>query len=58
VIEYIRDANHLGYPKGLIVVGHAASEEPGMRRIIPWLEKRLPAVTIRFVPTVSPFNQL
>ena len=58
VSEYVRDANHFGFPKGLIVIGHAASEEPGMRRIIPWLEKRLPAVTIHFVPTASPFNQL
>src|SRR5215212_3122185 len=40
--EYVRDATHLGYPKGLIVIGHMASEEPGMRRIIPWLEERLP----------------
>jgi putative NIF3 family GTP cyclohydrolase 1 type 2 len=58
VSEYVRDATHLGHPKGLIVIGHAASEEPGMRRIIPWLEERLPGVTIRFLPTGSPFHQL
>jgi putative NIF3 family GTP cyclohydrolase 1 type 2 len=58
VSEYVRDATYLGYPKGLIVIGHAASEEPGLRRIIPWLEERLPDVTIRFVPTGSPFHQL
>jgi putative NIF3 family GTP cyclohydrolase 1 type 2 len=58
VSEYVRDATHLGYPKGLIVIGHAVSEEPGMRRMIPWLEERLPGVTIHFVPTGSPFQQL
>ena len=56
--EYVRDAAHLGYKKGLIVIGHAASEEPGMRLIIPWLEERLSGVAIRFVSTGSPFHQL
>ena len=56
--EYVRDAAHLGYKKGLIVIGHAASEEPGMRWIIPWLEERLPSVAIHFVSTGSPFHQL
>src|SRR5678815_758696 len=56
--EYVRDANHLGYKKGLIVIGHAASEEPGLRRMIPWLEERLPGIPIRFVPSGSPFHYL
>jgi len=56
--EYVRDANHLGYKKGLIVTGHAASEEPGLRLIIPWLEERLPGVTIRFVPSGNPFQYI
>jgi putative NIF3 family GTP cyclohydrolase 1 type 2 len=51
VSEYVRDANHLGYPKGLIVLGHAASEEAGVRRMVPWLEERLPGIAIHFVPT-------
>jgi putative NIF3 family GTP cyclohydrolase 1 type 2 len=58
VSEYVRDATHLGFPKGLIVIGHAASEEPGMRLVIPWLEQHLPSVSIHFVPTGSPFHQL
>ncbi len=58
VSEYVRDATHMGYKKGLIVIGHAASEEPGMRWIIPWLEERLPGVAIHFVSTGSPFHQL
>ena len=58
VSEYVRDATHFGYNKGLIVIGHAASEEPGMRWVIPWLAERLPGVAIRFVPTRSPFQQV
>lgn len=56
--EYVRDANHLGYKKGLIVLGHAASEEPGLRWMLPWLEERLPGIAIHFVPTGSPFHWL
>lgn len=56
--EYARDALQLGYKKGLIVTGHAASEEPGMRWIIPWLQERLPGIPIHFVATGSPFQQL
>jgi putative NIF3 family GTP cyclohydrolase 1 type 2 len=51
VSEYVRDATHLGYPKGLIVMGHAASEEAGVKRMIPWLQERLPGIAIHFVPT-------
>lgn len=56
--EYVRDANQLGFPKGLIVSGHAASEEPGMKHIIPWLQERLPGIDIQFVGTGSPFQYL
>ncbi|HLO15375.1 MAG TPA: Nif3-like dinuclear metal center hexameric protein [Anaerolineales bacterium] len=56
--EYVRDATHLGFPKGLIIIGHAASEEPGMQWIIPWLRERLPEVVIRFVPTSKVFHYL
>ncbi len=56
--EYVRDAMHLGYPKGLIITGHAASEEPGMQWIIPWLQARLPGIIIRFIPTSGVFHYL
>jgi putative NIF3 family GTP cyclohydrolase 1 type 2 len=54
--EYVRDAVRLGYHKGLIVTGHAASEEPGMRWVIPWLQERLPGIPIDFLPTGSAFR--
>ena len=56
--EYVRDANHLGLQKGLIVIGHAASEEPGMQAIIPWIQERLPDVPIQFISSGYPFQYL
>ena len=51
VNEYIRDSTRLGAPKALIVIGHAISEEPGVKRMLPWIQERLPGVDIQFVPT-------
>jgi putative NIF3 family GTP cyclohydrolase 1 type 2 len=56
--EYVRDATRLGQGKGLLVLGHAASEEPGMRWLTPWLQARLPGIDIRFVPTGKLFHWL
>ncbi len=56
--EFARDAAHLGLGQGLIIAGHATSEEPGMRWIVPWLEQRLPGVPVQFVPTSRAFQQL
>jgi putative NIF3 family GTP cyclohydrolase 1 type 2 len=56
--EYVRDAAYLGYKKGLIVTGHLASEEPGMKWIIPWMQERLPGIEISFVPTGNAFHQV
>lgn len=56
--EYVRDANQLGLPKGLIVIGHAGSEEPGMRAIIPWIQERLPGVPIEFISSEPAFQYL
>lgn len=51
--EYARDAVHQGRNKALIVLGHAASEESGMKWIIPWLQTRLPDIPITFIPTAK-----
>jgi putative NIF3 family GTP cyclohydrolase 1 type 2 len=56
--EYVRDANLLGQKKGLIVIGHAASEEPGMRLMTDWLQERLPGVPIKFIPAINPFHYI
>ena len=54
--EYVRDANGTGQPKGLIVLGHAASEEAGMRWLTPWMQSLVPDVPFVFVPVQNPFQ--
>ncbi|MFW5973022.1 MAG: Nif3-like dinuclear metal center hexameric protein, partial [Bacteroidota bacterium] len=54
--EYVRDAVALGQDKGLIVTGHYASEEAGMRWLAEWLRLRLPDVAIHHVPSRDPFR--
>jgi putative NIF3 family GTP cyclohydrolase 1 type 2 len=54
--EYVRDAVHMGHHKGLVITGHAESEEPGMRLLVPWLQAVLPDVAIDFVPVGSLFH--
>ncbi|AFC29253.1 NGG1-interacting factor 3 [Paenibacillus mucilaginosus 3016] len=47
--EYVRDAVHQGRPKGLIMLGHAESEEPGMRYLAELLQRRFPEVPVHFL---------
>lgn len=54
--EYVRDAVYLGHKKGLIVIGHAVSEESGMRWITSWLQECLPSVPVHFIAAGSPFQ--
>ena len=39
--EYVRDARRRGFSKGLVVVGHAVSEEPGMLWMADWIRARI-----------------
>ncbi len=54
VYEYVRDANSLGLHKGLLVIGHERSEEPGMDYLAEWLKERLPGLPITHVPAGDP----
>jgi putative NIF3 family GTP cyclohydrolase 1 type 2 len=54
--EYVRDSVAIGRPRGLIVMGHANSEEAGME----WLYRQLAAqgtggVPVHYVPAGDPF---
>lgn len=42
--EYVRDASAAGLKKGLIILGHADSEEPGMAWCRDWVQAFLPNV--------------
>ena len=56
ITEYVRDANwQADAEKGLIVVGHALSEEPGMKWLAEWLIPRLPSTIVVHQATRDPF---
>lgn len=50
-IEYANDAISEGRLKALIVVGHIASEEEGMREAARWIKTLVKEVPVQFVPT-------
>jgi putative NIF3 family GTP cyclohydrolase 1 type 2 len=54
-VEYVMDAASLGMAKGVIMLGHAISEQPGMEDYATWLRTFLHDVPIQFVPVVEPF---
>ena len=56
--EYVRDGVYANQPRGLIAVGHALSEEPGMKHLAEWLRPRVPEVHVRHVPTGDPFRYI
>ncbi|AWO75910.1 transcriptional regulator [Geobacillus stearothermophilus] len=47
--EYIRDAVYQGRQKALIVLGHAESEEPGMKYLAEWLGEQFPDIPVHFL---------
>ncbi len=53
--EYTRDAVIQGRNRGLIITGHANSEEPGMEWLVDWLRPIFPDVPIHHVPVGDPF---
>lgn len=56
VYEYVRDANAAGQPKGLIILGHERSEEPGMAYLAEWLKPRFPGLPIQHIPAGDPLT--
>jgi putative NIF3 family GTP cyclohydrolase 1 type 2 len=53
--EYARDATTLGISKGLIIMGHVVSEEPGMDYCAQWIRTFLKDIPVRFIPAKEPF---
>ena len=53
--EYIRDAQAMGRKQSLVVLGHARSEQPGMRWLKEWLQPKYPDLKITHIPSGSPF---
>jgi putative NIF3 family GTP cyclohydrolase 1 type 2 len=55
-VEYVRDATTLGKHKSLIIMGHAVSEEAGMKECERWLKTFLSGIPIEFIPAGEPFS--
>jgi len=54
-VEYTRDAAETGRKKALIVLGHSASEEPGMKYCAKWMEDVAGGIPVKFIPCGDPF---
>jgi len=54
-VEYAFDAMTAGMGKGLIVLGHSISEDPGMDEAADWLRTIITEVPIEFIPAGEPF---
>ncbi|MBI1355071.1 MAG: hypothetical protein GC160_12050 [Acidobacteria bacterium] len=54
-VEYAADQATAGRKKGLIVIGHVASEQAGMKYCAEWLRTFLPAMPVELIATREPF---
>lgn len=55
VYEYVQDQIASGAKKSLIILGHAVSEEGGMKECAAWLKTFIPELPIAHVPAGEPF---
>ena len=53
---YVRDAADLGFNKGMLVLGHERSEEPGMKHLDEWLSDIVGNIKINFIDSGEPFK--
>jgi putative NIF3 family GTP cyclohydrolase 1 type 2 len=56
--EYVRDALYHQHPQALIILGHANSEEPGMKYCAEWLQVMFPELRIAHIPAGDPFRYI
>ncbi len=55
---YVRDACQLGMPKGILVLGHERSEEPGMKHLGDWMRDITGDIPVVFIDSGEPFGYL
>ena len=53
--NYAHDATASGRAKGVIVLGHAVSEEPGMEICAEWLKTFITQVPVELIKAGEPF---
>jgi hypothetical protein len=49
-VDYAHDAVAAGNRKGLIILGHAVWEDPGMNECATWLRTFIPEAPVEFIP--------
>jgi putative NIF3 family GTP cyclohydrolase 1 type 2 len=54
-VEYVLDAASLGMAKGVIMLGHVISEQPGMEDYANWMRTFIHQIPIQFVPAEEPY---
>lgn len=54
VVEFARDSQQLGRTKGLILIGHVASEEAGMAYLVDYLTEKIPGLPVTHIPAGAP----
>lgn len=54
--EYFRDAYKMGGKTAYIILGHALSEEPGMKWFAQWLQPQTPAIKATHIASGEPFT--
>jgi putative NIF3 family GTP cyclohydrolase 1 type 2 len=57
LVEYVQDQIASGRRKALIVIGHVASEQAGMKYCAEWLRSFISEVPVDFIPADEPFWQ-
>jgi putative NIF3 family GTP cyclohydrolase 1 type 2 len=55
--EYAMDAQALGRPRGVILLGHMMSEDWGMREVADWLRAFVTEVPIEWIAAGEPFGR-
>lgn len=58
LVEYVQDTITRGEKKAMIVIGHIASEQAGMKYCAEWLRSFIPEVPIALIPAAEPFRSL
>lgn len=54
--EYVKDGISQGRQKALMILGHAESEEPGMKYLAQLLNDKFPDIPTHFIPGEQPFQ--
>jgi putative NIF3 family GTP cyclohydrolase 1 type 2 len=54
-VEYVRDAALQGRPVALILLGHNASEEIGMKPFATRIQQLFPSLPVKFIPAGEPY---